>query len=65
MDSAIQNIGDAAVAQANAPKLGGSLGANTNIDKAAGDFEGMFMTQMLQTHVRQCTGRFHIRRWSR
>ncbi len=47
MDSALQSIGDAAVAQATAPKLG-SLGANTNVDKAAKDFEGMFMTQMLQ-----------------
>jgi peptidoglycan hydrolase FlgJ len=46
MDSALQSIGDTAVSQATASKM--AVGANTNIDKAANDFEGMFLTQMLQ-----------------
>ena len=50
MDGALQAFGDIALQQASAPRLGGnlsSMGAK-NIDKASKDFEGMFMTQMLQ-----------------
>jgi len=47
MDAALQNIGDLALSQATAPRLG-KIAAVGNIDKAASDFEGMFMTQMLQ-----------------
>ena len=46
MDNALQSIGDTAITQATASKV--TAGANTNIDKAANDFEGMFLTQMLQ-----------------
>jgi flagellar protein FlgJ len=45
---ALQNIGDLALSQATAPRLAGKLASGGNIDKAASDFEGMFMTQMLQ-----------------
>lgn len=50
MDGAIQNMGDLAVTRAMAPSLKGglSVAAAQKIDKTAQDFEGMFMTQMLQ-----------------
>ncbi len=49
MDSAVQNAGDIAVTQSQyvAPHLS-RLGSGGNIDKTAKDFEGMFMSQMLQ-----------------
>ncbi len=45
MDGAVQSMGDLALGQAMAaaPKPAGK-----SIDKVASDFEGMFMTQMLQ-----------------
>jgi len=46
MDSGIQSMGDLAMTQ-SAPALG-RLGKNGNVDKASKDFEGMFMSQMLQ-----------------
>lgn len=46
MESGIQSAGDMAVMQSSMPKLG-KLG-HGNMDKAAKDFESMFMSQMLQ-----------------
>lgn len=48
MVNALQNIGDLAVAQSAAPRPAGKFASSANIDKTAQDFEGMFMTQMLQ-----------------
>jgi Rod binding domain-containing protein len=48
MVSGVQNIGDLAVTQSFTSRVGGRLGSSANIDKAAQDFEGMFMSQMLQ-----------------
>jgi Rod binding domain-containing protein len=49
MDNAIQSAGDMAVAQAqtSAPSLA-RMGAGGNVDKAAQDFEAMFISQMLE-----------------
>jgi len=47
MDSAIQGAGNMAMMQAVSPRLS-KLGSGGNIDKTAKDFEGMFMSQMLQ-----------------
>ena len=48
MDNGIQNMGDMALTQADTAHLKGKLAANANIDKAAQNFESMFVTQMLQ-----------------
>jgi peptidoglycan hydrolase FlgJ len=51
MSNAVQSAGDLAVTQAMGPSLASRFARkNTghNIDKASQDFEGMFMTQMLQ-----------------
>ncbi|MDX2028025.1 MAG: rod-binding protein [Alphaproteobacteria bacterium] len=48
MDAAIQSAGDMAMAQAVGPAALKKLGRGGNVDRAAQDFEAMFMTQMLQ-----------------
>lgn len=48
MDNSIQSMADMAATQGTAPAPNGKIPANGNIDKAAGDFEAMFMSQMLQ-----------------
>lgn len=48
MDSSLQNIGDLAMTQSTAPRLGGKMPRTGDVDKAAKDFESMFMSQMLQ-----------------
>jgi len=48
MDSSVQNVGDMAMMQSVTPKLNGKIGNGAGVDKAAKDFESMFMSQMLQ-----------------
>ena len=48
MDTGVQMLGDMAVTQAHSARATVKPAANANIDKAAQDFEGMFITQMLQ-----------------
>jgi peptidoglycan hydrolase FlgJ len=51
MSGAIQSAGDLAITQATSPSLMGRLARSNGgqtVDKAAKDFEGMFMAQMLQ-----------------
>jgi Rod binding domain-containing protein len=48
MDNGIQSAGDMAMMQATATNMSAKLPSGGNVDKASQDFEGMFMTQMLQ-----------------
>jgi hypothetical protein len=50
MDVGLQNMGDLALTQANTARVKalGAVASNTAIDKAAKDFESVFVTQMLQ-----------------
>jgi Rod binding domain-containing protein len=48
MDAGLQNIGDLAITQSAPVNLARMPGKGGNVDKASQDFEGMFMTQMLQ-----------------
>jgi Rod binding domain-containing protein len=50
MDAGLQNIGDMAVTQSTASSaisMASKIGSGPNIDKAAKNFESMFMSQML------------------
>ena len=48
MDAILNNMTDLAMTQATAPHLGKLAGSAASIDKTSSDFEGMFMSQMLQ-----------------
>jgi Rod binding domain-containing protein len=48
MDSSVQTMGDVAVMQSTSPHLMGGAKSPAAVDKASKDFEGMFMSQMLQ-----------------
>lgn len=48
MVDTLQSLGDLAVTQSTAPRLSGKAAVSGNVDKASKDFEGMFVTQMLQ-----------------
>ncbi len=48
MDTGVRTMGDVAVLQSTTPNINGVVHSGAAIDKTAKDFEGMFMTQMLQ-----------------